>query len=488
MTEPKSYTVYLFGPSPEGKYYVGQTDDFERRIRSHEYADGSSPRFHAAIQRFGWDAIPLKVVAEAHDQEEADRLEILNISKYNCLWPNGYNMTLGGKATRFDPKARVEGFKEAEVPEVDILAEARTRLSDWRSLGICPACGRESLLTPCASCGVAHKFGEAVLAHYVTKESVEAFELPWIGRLARHFRLSRDSDYFIDLVKSRLGSAGKIPDIIPVVAIQYANRLLPYMHASLRRAALVRRGEPTFSLGRFNPCTASKSDIRWEISINRHLRRNHRSLGVSFAQSVEVYRWAFSRIQESDSSSLFLTDQILIKNGASRLELDEAAKDAFVIQRLEVIADEERKKLLPQEPTPPSTPKDEQALVFEITISLEPNKAYKENIFADQLRYFSANGDKPQLVLIHSAISLDQILVVEFDNHNLRRDFVDHVASITPPERILYLQKRQFDGNGVTSSFIDRPKSLGGTGTQEEITEDAIDDVPKTEGDIPTNK
>lgn len=488
MTETKSFTIYVFGPSPEGKYYVGQTDDFERRIRSHENADGSSPRFHAAIQRFGWDAIPLKVVAEAHDQEEADRLEILNISKHNCLWPNGYNMTLGGKATRFDPKAKVEGFKEAEVPEVDILAEARTRLSDWRSLGICPACGRESLQTPCASCGVAHKFGEAVLAHYVTKESVEAFELPWTGRLARHFRLSRDSDYFIDLVKSRLGSAGKIPDIVPVVAIQYAKRLLPYMHASLRRAALVRRGEPTFSLGRFNPCTSSKSDMRWEISINRHLRRNRNSLGVSFAQSVEVYRWAFSKIQESDASSLNLTDQILIKNGASRLELDEAAKDAFVIQRLEAIADEENKKYSPQEPEPLATPNDEQTVVFEITFSSEPNKAYDDNLFADQLRHLTAIGDKPQLILIHSAISPDHLLVVEFDTHNIRRDFINHLAGITPPERLLYLKKRMFDGNGITSFLVDRQKSPGGSGTPEEITEDTIDDVPNTEGDKPSNK
>lgn len=472
MTKPKSYTVYLFGPSPEGKFYVGQTENLERRIRDHEQAAGSSPRFHAAICRFGIDAIPLKVIAETHDPEEADRIEILNISKHNCLWPNGYNMTLGGKATRFDPKAKVEGFKEAEVPEEELFAEATARLSDWRSLGICPACGRESLPTPCVSCGVAHGFGEAVLAHYLTKKPAEAFELPGTGRLARQFRLSRDSDYFIDLIKSRLGRAGKIPDIIPIVAIQYASRLLPYIHATLKRAALVRRGEPTSSLGRFNPCTSSKSDIRWEISINRHLRRNQKSLGVSFSQSVEVYRWAYSNTRESEESARHLTDQILMENGASRLELNEAAKDAFVIQSLEVIADEERKRLLPQEPEAPATPKDDQTVIFQITISSEWNKLYDENLFADQLKYFSANDDKPQLVLMHSAINLDKLLVVEFDTHNLRRDFVNHLAGITPPERIRYLQKRQFDGNGVTSFFVDRPKSLGGSVTPEEITEE----------------
>jgi len=472
MTESKSYTVYLFGPSPEGKYYVGQTDNFERRLRDHEYADGSSPRFHAAINRFGINAIPLKVIAVTHNQEEADRLEIVNISKHNCLWPNGYNMTLGGKATRFDPDAKVEGFKEAEVPEAEILAEAIARLGGWRSLGVCPACGRESLSTPCDSCGVAHGFGEIVLAHYITKKGIEAFDLPGTGRPAKDFRLCRDSDYFIDVIKSKLVRAGKIADIIPIVAIQYASRLLPYMHTSLRRAALVRREEPTFSLGRFNPCTASKSDIRWEISINRHLRRNHKSLGVNFAKSVEVYRWAYSNTQEGEESARFLTDRILIMNGASRLELDESAKDAFLIQRLEAIADEEKKRLLPQEPEPPATPNDDQSLTFVIRISSESNKVYDENLFADDLEYFSANGEKPQLVLIHQAISPDCILVIEFETHNLRRDFVNLLAGISPAERIRYLKNKQFDKKGISSSWVDRPKSLGGSRAPEEITED----------------
>ena len=472
MAETNSYTIYLYGPSPEGKFYVGQTDNLERRIRDHEYAAGSSPRFHAAICRFGLDAIPLKVIAVTNDPEEADRLEILNISKHNCLWPNGYNMTLGGKATRFDPKAKVEGFTEAEVQEEEVFAEATARLGSWRSLGICPACGRESFPTPCPSCGVAHGFGEAVLAHYLTKKPAEAFELPGTGRMAKHFRLSRDSDYFIDLIKSRLGRAGKIPDIIPIVAIQYASRLLPYIHASLKRAALVRRGEPTFSLGRFIPCTASKSDIRWEISINRHLRRNHKSLGVSFAQSIEVYRWAFSRIQEGDGSSRFLTDQILVKNGASQTEINEAAKDAFLIQRLEKIADEEKRKILPQEPEPPATPNDDQSLTFVISISSESNKVYDDNLFADDLAYFSASGDKPQWFLLHTTICPNQILVLEFGNHDLRRDFINYLASISPSERITYLKNKQFNERGVNAFWVDRPNYLGGSSNPEERPED----------------
>lgn len=477
MANSKSFTIYLFGPSPEGKYYVGQTDNLQRRVKDHEYANGSSPRFHAAIRRFSLSIIPLKVIAETQDQDEADRLEILYISKYNSLWPHGYNMTLGGRAARFDPDARVEGFKEAKVTDEEIQEEAKSRLGNWKSLGICPTCGRESLSNLCESCGVAHGFGEAVLAHYISQKPFEAFELPGTGRPAKDFRLCRDSDYYIDLIKSRLGRAGKIAEIIPVVAIKYASQISPYMHASLRRAVLVGRGEPTSSLGQFTSFTSSKSHIRLQININRHLRRNSRSLGVSFAQSVEIYREAYARLQVIDDSARLLMDQILKDNGAAQRELNEAANDAILIKHLESIAAEEIKKLVPQEIMPPSTPKDEQALVFEIRISLEPKKEYHENLFADQLRHFSANADKPQLLVFHEAISPSQILVIEFPDHEIRRGFVNRLVRISPLERILYLQKIQLKEKELRSYFVDRPTSPGIS----KLPEDTIENGEKQE-------
>jgi hypothetical protein len=459
-------------------YYVGQTDNLQRRIKDHEYANGSSPRFHAAIRRFSLSTIPLKVIAETQDQDEADRLEILYISKYNSLSPHGYNMTLGGRAARFDPDARVEGFKEANVTDDEIQSEAKSRLRNWRSRGICPTCGRESLSNLCESCGVAHGFGEAVLAHYISQKPFEAFELPGTGRRAKDFRLCRDSDYYIDLIKSRLGRAGKFAEIIPIVAIKYASGIVPYMHASLRRAVLVGRGEPTSSLGRFSSFTARKSDIRLQISINRHLRRNRRSLGESFAQSVEVYREAYARLQVIDDSARLLMDQILRENGASQSELNEAASDALLIKHLERIAAEETKKLIPHENVLPSAPQNGQALEFEIRISLEPNKAYSDNLFADQLRYFSADANKPKLLVFHNAISPNQILVIEFTGHEIRRDFIERLVRISPSERILYLQKMQFEEEEVRSYFVDRPISSGGNKSAENIREkeEASDD------------
>jgi predicted GIY-YIG superfamily endonuclease len=464
-------TIYLFGPSPEGKYYVGQTDNLQRRIQDHEYANGSSPRFHAAIRRFTLSLIPLKVIAQTQDQDEADRLETLYISKYNSLWPHGYNMTLGGRATRFDPDARVEGFKEAEVTDEEVLSAAKSRQEKWKSLGICPTCGRESLSTPCESCGVAHGFGEAVLKHYISQISIEAFELPGTGKPAKDFRLCRDADYFIDLIKSRLGRAGKIAEIIPVVAIQYASRISPYMQASLRRSVLVERGEPTSSLGRFTSLASSRSDVRLHIHINRHLRRYRSSLGESFAQSVEIYRDAYTRVQVIDSSARLLIDQILRENGASQSEINEAANDALLMKHLERTGAEETRKFLPQEEAPASDQEDEQALKFVISVSIEPNKAYEENLFADQLRYFSANSDKPQLLVLHQKVSPDKILVIEFLNHKIRRDFVNYLVSISPSQRIRYLQKQHFEEEGITSFLVDRPKHIGRSSSPEDTNE-----------------
>jgi hypothetical protein len=204
---------------------------------------------------------------------------------------------------------------------------------------------------------------------------------------------------------------------------------------------------------------------------------------VSFAKSVEVYRWAYSKTQEGEESARFLTDKILMKNGASRLELDEAARDAFLIQRLEIVAGDEKRKFLPQEPEQPATPNDDQSLTFVIRISSESNQVYDENLFADELGHFSAISDKPQLILIHRTINPDQILVIEFDTHNQRREFVNRLVGITPSERLLYLKKGQFDEIGITSFLVDRPNCLGGSGTLENISEDE----EKPEEDTPAS-
>jgi hypothetical protein len=447
--QTQSFVIYLFGPCPNGKYYVGQSDDYARRIRDHRKAAGGCPRFHDAIRRHGWDAIPVKIIAETHVQEEADRLEILYITKHNSLWPDGYNMTLGGRATRFDPDAKIVGFDEAAVSDEEIFAEARERLTGTVE-GVCPACGRESYSSPCSVCGVAHGFGLAVLAHLVSGNEIEAFALPGVGKAAKDFRLCCDASYYIDLIKSRSGRAGKLADIIPLAAIQYAGRLLPYMRASLKRAALVKRKEPSFSLGRFIAYPGRKADVRLEISINRHLRRHHRELGVNSAQSIEVFRSAIVAYRGRDGLSQPLIEQMLLRYGATQAEVDEAGKDAALIQRLSAIGDEELSKLSPEDVGSTTVFNDERGVGFQISMPRKPNKIFETDLFANELTHFAAEGGRPEFLLMHKVVTPDHILVISFDTHSIRRDFIGSLADKPSADRIALLrQTAQHGGEGL---------------------------------------
>lgn len=110
--QTRAFAIYVFGPSPDGRFYVGQTANFVRRYNDHCKAGGECPEFHKALKAFGTDQFPVAIVAETDVAEEADRLERLYITKFNALIPHGYNLTGGGRAARFEPGAKVVGFEE----------------------------------------------------------------------------------------------------------------------------------------------------------------------------------------------------------------------------------------------------------------------------------------------------------------------------------------------------------------------------------------
>jgi hypothetical protein len=110
--QASAFVIFLCGPSPEGKFYVGQTSDFVRRNRDHQNARGECPHYHQAIQRFGWARLRPRIIAQTDIQEEADRLERLFITKYDSLFPNGYNLTLGGRATFYNRPTKVAEFED----------------------------------------------------------------------------------------------------------------------------------------------------------------------------------------------------------------------------------------------------------------------------------------------------------------------------------------------------------------------------------------
>ena len=75
------------------------------------------------------------------------------------------------------------------------------------------------------------------------------------------------------------------------------------------------------------------------------------------------------------------------------------------------------------------------------------------------------------MLVFHQAISPSQILVIEFSDHEIRREFVNRLVRISPSERILYLQKIQLNEKEVSSYFVERSRSPGSSKSPEDITE-----------------
>jgi len=92
--------VYKATNITNNKSYIGQTIfDLNVRIKSHliEAKNDNLP-FHNALLKYK-DEFIWNVLVECESKDELDELEFHYIKQYDTLFPNGYNMTLGGEGT-----------------------------------------------------------------------------------------------------------------------------------------------------------------------------------------------------------------------------------------------------------------------------------------------------------------------------------------------------------------------------------------------------
>lgn len=114
--------VYLITNNINGKQYVGQTVSHRlnhKRYRPFGYLKRFDDHCSAArttsskttyitnaIRKHGEEAFKIELLLRC-PKDETDTYEQKYISKYNTLYPNGYNLTTGGKATIFAPVKKV---------------------------------------------------------------------------------------------------------------------------------------------------------------------------------------------------------------------------------------------------------------------------------------------------------------------------------------------------------------------------------------------
>lgn len=78
------------------KIYVGQTINLKMRISQHKYAE---TLIGCAIRKYGWENFEIVVLEECESLEENLERERLWIKRLDCQFPNGYNLTGGGKGS-----------------------------------------------------------------------------------------------------------------------------------------------------------------------------------------------------------------------------------------------------------------------------------------------------------------------------------------------------------------------------------------------------
>lgn len=98
MSQNKHITIYKITNTLNGKVYVGQTTDMNRRLREHERGKNQNAAVHKAIVKYGAGAFQHEVVCLCANKEASDAVEICLIKVWGTQ-KHGYNLTSGGKGT-----------------------------------------------------------------------------------------------------------------------------------------------------------------------------------------------------------------------------------------------------------------------------------------------------------------------------------------------------------------------------------------------------
>jgi len=122
--------IYSITNKINGKQYIGQTVNYERRVIDHKYYSKKEIKYRSAIydamKKYGVDNFEFTII-ETCDAEELDVKEQEWIAKLNTLVPNGYNILNGGKKL-FDENNPFYGKFHTEETKNKISKKNKNRI------------------------------------------------------------------------------------------------------------------------------------------------------------------------------------------------------------------------------------------------------------------------------------------------------------------------------------------------------------------------
>lgn len=99
----KSWACVYCLEFPNGMKYVGKTRDLADRMKLYQKFSNNNKHLSAAIEEFGLDSIEVSVLRDVKCDDSVDLdlclslLEIKYIRELGTIYPNGYNVSLGGE-------------------------------------------------------------------------------------------------------------------------------------------------------------------------------------------------------------------------------------------------------------------------------------------------------------------------------------------------------------------------------------------------------
>lgn len=147
--------IYKITNLVNSKMYIGQTSkSIKDRWSKHCSAHSQCPRLKSAIKKYGKDNFKIEEIDRVSCREELNKSEINAIKKYNCIHPNGYNLTSGGRAFchNNETKAKIGrahlGSKRSKKVRENISKAAKGRvISEQQKRNIANTLkGRKSLM------------------------------------------------------------------------------------------------------------------------------------------------------------------------------------------------------------------------------------------------------------------------------------------------------------------------------------------------------
>jgi len=128
--------IYKITNLINNKIYIGQTKNFEQRVKAHCKANRQRPTLISkTIQKYGKENFAFEILYKV-DESEIDQLEIQTIQKFDCICPKGYNLSLGGDTIRQHSEETKEKIRKTKTGRKN-SEESKRKLSEtWKKQGV----------------------------------------------------------------------------------------------------------------------------------------------------------------------------------------------------------------------------------------------------------------------------------------------------------------------------------------------------------------